>query len=100
MLKETDIEIFEAIQKEKKRQEENIELIASENFVSEAVLESESLKKQNNLINCSLIIWITIKIHLALYSVFTPVNITRTVRGFINSRIWKYRSNCSSFRFT
>ena len=36
-----DPEIFEAIAHEKKRQEENIELIASENFVSEAVLEAQ-----------------------------------------------------------
>ena len=35
-----DREIFEAIEAEKKRQNEGIELIASENFVSEAVLEA------------------------------------------------------------
>lgn len=35
-----DIELFEAITAERKRQKENIELIASENFVSNAVLEA------------------------------------------------------------
>src|SRR5690625_3018038 len=35
-----DHELFEAIEAEKKRQQDNIELIASENFVSEAVLEA------------------------------------------------------------
>lgn len=35
-----DNEIYEALQKEIKRQSENIELIASENFVSKAVLEA------------------------------------------------------------
>ena len=37
----TDSEIYEIIQKELRRQRENIELIASENFVSEAVLEAQ-----------------------------------------------------------
>lgn len=36
-----DNEVFDAIEKEKKRQETGIELIASENFVSEAVLEAQ-----------------------------------------------------------
>ncbi len=39
-LKETDQDIYELIGKEQKRQGENIELIASENFVSRAVLEA------------------------------------------------------------
>ncbi len=39
-VKETDPEIFEAMQKELGRQEGNIELIASENFVSEAVMQA------------------------------------------------------------
>ncbi|MCA0971028.1 serine hydroxymethyltransferase [Halobacillus litoralis] len=39
-VKSTDAEIFEAIQSEQKRQQDNIELIASENFVSEAVMEA------------------------------------------------------------
>lgn len=39
-LYEVDKEIFEAIANEKKRQNEGIELIASENFVSPAVLEA------------------------------------------------------------
>ncbi|HTS17940.1 MAG TPA: ribose 5-phosphate isomerase B [Verrucomicrobiae bacterium] len=36
----TDPEIFDAVQREKQRQQENIELIASENFVSPAILEA------------------------------------------------------------
>lgn len=39
-LKKSDEEIYNIINKEIKRQEENIELIASENFVSDAVLEA------------------------------------------------------------
>lgn len=39
-LKEVDSEIFEAIQKERQRQNEHIELIASENMTSRAVLEA------------------------------------------------------------
>ncbi|WP_010531577.1 serine hydroxymethyltransferase [Lentibacillus jeotgali] len=39
-LKQTDHEVFEAIQDEKTRQQDKIELIASENFVSEAVMEA------------------------------------------------------------
>ncbi|MEJ5307885.1 MAG: serine hydroxymethyltransferase [candidate division WOR-3 bacterium] len=39
-LKRIDLEIYEAIENEKKRQTEKIELIASENFVSDAVLEA------------------------------------------------------------
>ncbi|GEN32073.1 glycine hydroxymethyltransferase [Cerasibacillus quisquiliarum] len=39
-VKQTDIELYEAIQLEKKRQQEKIELIASENFVSESVMEA------------------------------------------------------------
>ncbi len=35
-----DPEIFDAIQREKRRQQENIELIASENFTSPAILEA------------------------------------------------------------
>ena len=40
ILKDKDYEIFECIEEEKKRQNSNIELIASENFVSDAVLEA------------------------------------------------------------
>ncbi len=40
-LKETDPEIYEQITQELKRQQGGIELIASENFVSEAVLEAQ-----------------------------------------------------------
>ena len=36
-----DKELFEAIELEKNRQEENIELIASENFVSQAVMDAQ-----------------------------------------------------------
>jgi glycine hydroxymethyltransferase len=39
-LKKTDPDIYNAIQNELKRQKENIELIASENIVTEAVLEA------------------------------------------------------------
>lgn len=39
-LNEVDLEIFEAIEKEYKRQNEKIELIASENFASKAVMEA------------------------------------------------------------
>ncbi|WP_041556482.1 serine hydroxymethyltransferase [Carnobacterium sp. 17-4] len=39
--KKFDKEIFDAIEQESKRQEQNIELIASENFVSEAVLAAQ-----------------------------------------------------------
>ncbi|MBE6142486.1 MAG: serine hydroxymethyltransferase [Erysipelotrichaceae bacterium] len=40
-LKNIDLEIFEAIEKEKERQQNHLELIASENFVSKAVLEAQ-----------------------------------------------------------
>ncbi|MFN2509094.1 MAG: serine hydroxymethyltransferase, partial [Chthoniobacterales bacterium] len=40
-LRKTDPEIFDAIQAEEKRQRENIELIASENFTSRAVMEAQ-----------------------------------------------------------
>lgn len=39
-LKKQDPEVFQVIEKEKKRQEGNIELIASENFVTESVMET------------------------------------------------------------
>ncbi|MUV37396.1 Glycine hydroxymethyltransferase [Lentibacillus sp. JNUCC-1] len=39
-LQQADNEVFEAINKEKKRQQDKIELIASENFVSVAVMEA------------------------------------------------------------
>ncbi|MBP2076224.1 serine hydroxymethyltransferase [Oceanobacillus polygoni] len=39
-VKQADVEIYEAIQAEKKRQQDKVELIASENFVSEAVMEA------------------------------------------------------------
>jgi len=41
-LKETDSELFKIIEKEKKRQSESIELIASENFTSKSVMEANS----------------------------------------------------------
>ncbi|HNZ50037.1 MAG TPA: serine hydroxymethyltransferase [Bacilli bacterium] len=40
-LKKSDPEIYQVIQKETRRQQNNIELIASENFVSKAVLEAQ-----------------------------------------------------------
>ncbi|WP_186576615.1 serine hydroxymethyltransferase [Aquibacillus kalidii] len=40
-VKQNDLEIFEAIEKERKRQNDKIELIASENFVSQAVMEAQ-----------------------------------------------------------
>jgi glycine hydroxymethyltransferase len=40
MLKDTDKEIYQAIEKERDRQVNGIELIASENYVSESVLEA------------------------------------------------------------
>lgn len=40
-LEERDAELFEAIQKEQTRQQQQIELIASENIVSQAVLEAQ-----------------------------------------------------------
>ncbi len=39
-LKQADPELYESIEAERKRQQDNIELIASENFVSEAVMEA------------------------------------------------------------
>lgn len=39
-IRQSDPELYEAIVAEKKRQQDNIELIASENFVSEAVMEA------------------------------------------------------------
>ena len=40
-IKKQDEKLFEAMEKEFDRQNNNIELIASENFVSEAVLEAQ-----------------------------------------------------------
>lgn len=39
-LKKTDNEVYKAIEKELNRQQNKIELIASENFVSESVMEA------------------------------------------------------------
>ena len=39
-LKKTDNEVYDAIEKELNRQRNKIELIASENFVSESVMEA------------------------------------------------------------
>ncbi|WJP97589.1 serine hydroxymethyltransferase [Macrococcus bovicus] len=41
MIKKQDAELYQAIEKERARQNSNIELIASENFVSEAVMEAQ-----------------------------------------------------------
>ena len=40
-IKKEDVEVYKLIKKEEKRQKDNIELIASENFVSEAVLQAQ-----------------------------------------------------------
>ena len=40
-LKEEDFLVFDAIKKERIRQDDHIELIASENYVSKAVLEAQ-----------------------------------------------------------
>src|SRR5258707_3621306 len=40
-LKDVDPQIFDLIQQELKRQQDGLELIASENFVSQAVLEAQ-----------------------------------------------------------
>ena len=40
-LKKIDPQIYESIQEELERQQNNLELIASENIVSEAVLEAQ-----------------------------------------------------------
>ena len=40
-IKKEDIDVYKLIKKEEKRQKDNIELIASENFVSEAVLQAQ-----------------------------------------------------------
>ena len=40
-LEKEDLELYNLIKKEEIRQEEHIELIASENFVSKAVLEAQ-----------------------------------------------------------
>lgn len=46
-LKNYDLELYNAIVSEEKRQKNNIELIASENFVSKAVLEAVGSKLTN-----------------------------------------------------
>src|SRR5262245_63718381 len=46
-LEQTDAEVFSAIQKETTRLEQNLELIASENVVSEAVLEAQGCVMTN-----------------------------------------------------
>ncbi|MBN1526166.1 MAG: serine hydroxymethyltransferase [Candidatus Omnitrophica bacterium] len=40
-LKRTDLEVYNSVKEETKRENENLELIASENFVSQAVLEAQ-----------------------------------------------------------
>ena len=42
-LKNSDLRVYEIIQEENGRQEDHIELIASENFVSKAVMEAMGL---------------------------------------------------------
>ena len=48
-LKEEDIDIYDDILSELKRQQENVELIASENIVSRAVLEAQGSILTNTL---------------------------------------------------
>src|SRR5437879_9734908 len=47
LVEQTDPEIFAAIQAENKRQEEHIELIASENYTSPAVLAAQGSQLTN-----------------------------------------------------
>ena len=47
-LQQADRELYDAIKSEKKRQQDNIELIASENFVSQAVMEAAGSVLTNN----------------------------------------------------
>src|SRR4051812_20430861 len=46
-LSQTDPEVFRAVQQENQRQEDHIELIASENYVSRAVLEAQGSQFTN-----------------------------------------------------
>ncbi len=46
-IKQTDTEVFEAIANELKRQQENLELIASENFTSLSVMEAQGSNLTN-----------------------------------------------------
>ena len=50
ILKTVDSEVYEAIQQETKRQQDNIELIASENIVSEAVLAAAASAEEGDLV--------------------------------------------------
>src|SRR5947207_4165066 len=47
ILKQQDIEIWEAIQGERRRQQEGLEMIASENYTSPAVLEAQGSELTN-----------------------------------------------------
>ena len=47
---EKDTEIFSLINKEKKRQQQGIELIASENFVSKQVMQAMGSVLQTNML--------------------------------------------------
>tara|TARA_E500000331_G_scaffold286502_1_gene281313 strand:- start:924 stop:1190 length:267 start_codon:yes stop_codon:yes gene_type:complete len=49
-LSKTDPELYKAIREELKRQQEHIELIASENIVSNAVLEAQGSVLQINML--------------------------------------------------
>ncbi len=48
-LKDSDPDVYDSIQKEFSRQQNHIELIASENIVSRAVLETQGSVLTNNL---------------------------------------------------
>ncbi len=53
-LSKTDPELYRAIRDELKRQQEHIELIASENIVSQAVLEAQGSIFQINMLKAIL----------------------------------------------
>ena len=47
LLAQSDTEVWDAIRRENQRQEENVELIASENYVSRAVLIAQGSQLTN-----------------------------------------------------
>lgn len=52
--------VYEAIQNEYNRQNNNIELIASENFVSEAVMEAQGSVMTNKYVKAILVVVIMV----------------------------------------
>ena len=55
-----DKAVYEAIQNEYNRQNNNIELIASENFVSEAVMEAQGSVMTNKYLKAILVVVIMV----------------------------------------